>query len=433
MNRRNVLKGLGVSVALPYMPSLYSANKSDEKPPIRFAALVMANGINPHEWWIDEKYGAWDYSRSLKPMEAMKGKCSILKNLSLFPDEKASADHRHFTNILSGVKMKEENGLRKTGITLEQYLGKTLGKNNSIPSLSLGLEPVQVRNNAETGTAKYFTVSWSSPTSPVVPEIFPRQAFDRLFNTKMMLEDKSILDKVYKQAKSIRRDLSIHDQQKMDQYLTSVREVEQRIQKAAQENRGNGWQPTLTKPDIKAPEDGKPSELPLHTQNMLDIIRLAFQADKTRFASFLFAADASYNMRFDFLDGVDGRSLHGISHHKEKKENLEIYMKVNRWHVEQLMYLMREMDKVDEGNGTLLDNTMLFLGSNMWNGDLHQYHELPVIIAGGKNAGWIHDRLRKYEGDEKRKLCNLWIDVAQRAGLPIEKFGNGSMALEGLS
>jgi hypothetical protein len=299
----------------------------------------------------------------------------------------------------------------------------------------LAVEPAESGLRGGVPSVYYGTVSWSSKNTPIAPEVYPRAVFDRLFDTSGLLRDKSVLDAVLAQSKDVRRDLGAQDQQKLDEFMTSVRDLEQRIERATKEERLEGWRPTLAKPNMERPAAELPQDVCAHMRMMLDLILLAWRMDKTRVATLICNRDVSH-MKFGFLDGVLNEQLHSISHHKEDPKKLASYQRINQFHVEQLAYLMAKMKQVDEGNGTtLLDNVMLQFGSNMFNGDSHDGRNLPMIIAGhggGSLAGGrVIDTSAKPE--EQQRACNLYLALAQRMGVKLEKFGDSVEALQGLA
>lgn len=433
-SRRQVLKGLGASLALPFLPSLAWAvnpKRGVDVAPRRWAYLMMSNGVNDQHWWAKQGAAGLELSPTLQPLASHAKYLTVLENLTLFPEAKPLATHHYFTNFLSGAKAGDDAKAGR-GETIDYRMARAVGGDTAIPNLVLGLEPVQVRNKADGDTAAAFGISWKDAETIVVPEVYPRQAFDRLFNVKAMAQDQSVLDFVLDQAKGVEKRLDFDDKRKLDAYMTSVREVEQRIEILVKGQREGAWQPALSGPDIPPPPDGLAFGLPEHCKLMLDILALSFITDRTRIASFMFAADISYNMRYSFLDGVRGEALHSISHHRNSEEVLADYQRINQWHVEQVAYFLDRLNGVEEGNGTVLDNSMVVFGSNMFDGNKHDYTKLPMLIAGGANCGLTGNRVLRYENDDERRVCNLWVDNARRMGVDVDQVGNSTGALKGL-
>ena len=295
----------------------------------------------------------------------------------------------------------------------------------------LAVEPAESGLRGGVPAVYYSTISWSSKNTPIAPEVYPRAVFDRLFDTSGLLRDKSVLDAVLSQSKDLRKGLGGHDQQKLDEFMHSVRDLEQRIERATKEERLEGWRPTLAKPDMLRPAAELPQDVREHMRMMLDLILLAWRMDKTRVATLIFNRDVSH-MKFGFLDGVLNDQLHGISHHKEDPKKLASYQRINQFHVEQLAYLMKQMQAVDEGGGTtMLDNVILQFGSNMFNGDSHDGRNLPMILAGhgggSISGGRVIDTGAKSE--EQQRACNLYLSIAQRMGVKLDGFGDSTAPL----
>ncbi len=434
-SRRAVIKGLGASLALPFLPSLAFAEgrglaaAEAERAPRRLAVLLFANGVNEAHWWqkTDDENRITGLSRTLKPIERFRDDLLFLNNLHLF-DNTTGVHTPYFTNFLTGAEI-ERGAIPSLEESLDQMAARTVGKAAPVPSIALGVEPAGYGLSMGKPAVYNGTVSWSSPTTPVVPEIYPRRAFDRLFDTSALERDGSILDFVSRQARRVRSRLDTRDRHKLDEYLSSIREIERRIEMAASEDRLEGWTPSLDQPNLDRPDQGKPQNIPEHVKLMLDILVLALRMDKTRVATMLFQRDLT-GMRFNFLDGVGGSGMHDISHHRKRPETLEEYQKINHFHVEQLAYVLEKMKQVDEGHGTtLLDNTMLLFGSTMMDGDVHDANKLPLILCGGRSAGVRGGRAITYEKMADRRLCNLHLDLARRMGCRMESFGNSHYPL----
>lgn len=426
MNRRHLLKGLGATLGLPFFES---HAEPAGKPPLRYGCLVFANGVNPHQWWANGAGDGMDLSPTLAPLAPFKRHITVLKELHVFNN--TSGPHWPlFSNYLSGAKFRETL-IPEGSESVDQVIARHVGRETAVPSLVLGVEPAESGLRGGVPSIYYGTVSWSSKNTPIPPEIYPRAVFDRLFDATGLLRDKSVLDVVLAQSKDLRRELGTADQQKLDEFMQSVRDVELRIVRATKEERLEGWRPSLAKPDMDRPPENLPQDVREHMRLMLDLILLAWRMDKTRVATLIFNRDVSH-MRFGFLDGVPNEQLHGISHHKEDPAKLASYARINQFHVEQLAYLMERMGQVDEGNGsTLLDNVMIQFGSNMFNGDSHDGRSLPLILAGhgggGISGGRVIDTSDKSE--EQQRACNLYLTLANRMGVPIDRFGDSAEAL----
>ncbi|MCB1233472.1 MAG: DUF1552 domain-containing protein [Verrucomicrobiae bacterium] len=422
MNRRHLLQGLGATLTLPWFESL--ASSATAKAPVRYGCLLFANGVNPHEWDASGEGAAMRLSSTLQPLEELKEHITVLKDLHVFNN--TSGPHWPlFSNYLSGAQFKETL-IPEGGESIDQVIARHTGKETAVPSLVLAVEPAESGLRGGVPSVYYGTVSWSSKNTPIAPEVYPRAVFDRLFDTSGLLRDKSVLDAVLTQSKDMRGRLGSADQQKLDEFMHSVRDLELRIERAAKEERLEGWRPTLAKPDMERPSADLPQDVREHMRMMLDLILLAWRMDKTRVATLIFNRDVSH-MKFGFLDGVLNDQLHGISHHKEDAEKLASYARINRFHVERLAYLMKRMKEVDEGGGaTMLDNVMLQFGSNMFNGDSHDGRNLPMILAGHGGGGIAGGRVIDTGSlaEENQRACNLYLSLAKRMGVEIDRFGD---------
>ncbi len=437
ITRRAFLRGAGATLALPWLPSFAWAQggkaAENAKAPVRYGCMLFANGVNPHEWWAKGEGDAMELSSTLQPLAAFKRDITVLRELHVFNN--TSGPHWPlFSNYLSGAQFKETL-IPEGGESIDQVIARHTGKETSVPSLVLAVEPAESGLRGGVPSVYYGTVSWSSKNTPIAPEVYPRAVFDRLFDTSGLLRDKSVLDAVLAQSKDTRCGLGAQDQQKLDEFMTSVRDLEQRIERATKEERLEGWRPTLAKPNMERPAAELPQDVRAHMRMMLDLILLAWRMDKTRVATLIFNRDVSH-MKFGFLDGVLNEQLHTISHHKEDPKKLASYQRINQFHVEQLAYLMAQMKQVDEGNGTtLLDNVMLQFGSNMFNGDSHDGRNLPMILA-GHGGGTIAGGRCIDTGSlpaERQRACNLYLALAQRMGVKLDKFGDSVEALQGLA
>ncbi len=438
ISRRAAIRTLGATLTLPFLPSLAwaQAKKGDVTPgidiaPRRWATVLFANGVNVDHWWAKGEGDAMQLSSTLQPLEPFKKDLLFLDNLHLF-DDTVGVHTPYFTNFLSGEEIRK-GAIPSVAQSLDQLLARTVGKLTPVSSLTLGTEPGGPGNNLNS------TISWASATTPVPPEVFPRMAFDRLFDVSGLLRDRSILDFAKEQAADVRRKLGRDDRENLEEYLSAIRDIEQRIDLATAEDRFEGWRPSIETPNVERPPAGRPQNVREHMKLMVDIIVLAFQMDQTRVATLLFQKDIT-SMSFKFLQGVSNTGMHTISHHRHLENMLTEYQKINLYHVEMFAYMLGKMKAVQEGNGSLLDNTMLLFGSTMRDGDFHDANDLPLVVAGGKNCGIrTGGRHIRYEKLEDRRLCNLHLAMAQRMGVKdekgnvISKFGNSHYPLPGLA
>jgi hypothetical protein len=300
--------------------------------------------------------------------------------------------------------------------------------------LALGIEPTELR--LEDGLSMIYgsSISWASETKPATKEIYPARVFDMLVGDGKGRElDRSILDQVLGDATELRNRIGVSDRQKLDEYLESIRDIEKRIDRASREDRLEGWQPTISRPNMPRPDDDLPQDVPDHMRLILDLIVLAFQMDKTRIATCMLNNDLS-QMNFGFLDGVQG-SLHLDLTHNGRDPALEaMYLKTNQFHVQQFAYLLKRLKAIDEGGQSLLDNSLIMFCSNLFDGDKHQADEMPILLAGRGGGSLETGRVLDYldGGDDNRRACSLYLSLMDRMGVQLRNFGDTDRRLTGL-
>jgi hypothetical protein len=317
---------------------------------------------------------------------------------------------------------------------MDQVLAARIGGRTAIPSLVLGIEPNELR--LEDGLSMVYgsSLSWVSPTKPAAKEIYPARTFDRLVSDGSSRRlDRSILDEVKDDSQSLRTKISRGDSVKLEEYLESIRDVEKRIARASREERIEGWRPTLEKPDMPRPANELPQNVPDHMKLMLDLIVLAFQMDKTRIATLMLNNDLS-QMNFKFIQGVQGALHLDLTHNGHAPDKEAMYLKTNQFHIAQFDYLTRRMKEIKEGEGSLLDHSLLMLTSSLFDGDAHTANELPVLLAGRAGGTLQTGRVLDYRerGDERRKLCSLHLSILDRMGVNLDRFGDATERLEDL-
>jgi hypothetical protein len=275
-------------------------------------------------------------------------------------------------------------------------------------------------------------ISWATPAKPATKEIYPARTFDLLVGDgKGRQLDRSILDAVLQETHSLQPKVSRGDRHKLDEYLESIRSIEKRLDRASREERIEGWRPTLAKPDMPRPADEIPQNVPDHMKLMMDLLVLAFQMDKTRIATLMLNNDLS-QMNFRFLEGVQGALHLDLTHNGKAPAAEAMYLKTNQFHVEQFAYLLNRMKQIDEGGQSLLDNSMLMFGSNLFDGDAHGADQMPILLAGRgggslQKGGRIIDLLEK--GDDNRRACSLYLSLMDRMGVQLDRFGDTAQRL----
>jgi len=430
--RRTMLKGVGVAMALPWLESI--PVWGDESIPIeaaafpkRFAAMFMGNGINSKHWWAKGAGAEMELSKSLEPLEPLKAKINVITGLFNKQATGVGIHPGQTGNILSGAAL-QKGAVLKGAISVDQVLANHHGDETPQPSLVLGCEqPVTGYHETNFSMAYSSHISWQDANSPVPMEVYPSLAFDSLFDNQGSKRTKSILDRVKEHAHHLNRQVSHADQAKLDEYLTSVREVEKRIERTrsmkdkADDNARDRGVPAFT---MKRPDNGLPEDIREHMKLMGDIIALAFQTDKTRVATLLMCRDLS-GLFYPFLDV---RTAHHPASHDDQSD---AYERVSRYYVSQLAHLATRLEAMPEGNGTVLDHSCLMFVSNMWSGSQHDSNKVPLLLAGGLSGTLETGRVLDYlkDGDDNRKLCGLYLSILKRIGVQRDSFGDATTEL----
>ncbi|MHC2066385.1 DUF1552 domain-containing protein [Bremerella sp. T1] len=441
LSRRRFLQGCGVALSLPWMPSLaprMARAAEAGKPPVRSAFLYFPNGVWEKDW-VPEKTGSdYDLTSSLEPIADVRDDVLVLTGLDKKHSHGGDGHYAKTANFLTGMPVTKTTGkdISSGGISVDQLMAQHVGGNTPLPSLELGTEPVISGIDSNVGYTRLYGshISWQSPTRPVAKEINPRLVYERLFGKAMSPDSEkaesyqNLLDFVLEDARRLRPKLGRDDQFKMDEYLDSVRAVEKRIEYATKGENGD-WQPDVDEHVLAASKPGVPGDFRDHISIMLDLIVLAFQTDSTRIATMMFANDVS-GRNFSFLDGVQG-GHHQLSHHENKKEKIEQYQRINRWHVDQFAQMLRKMQSIQEGESTLLDNCMVLFGSSMSDGNRHDPDNLPILL-GGRGGNTLNSG-RHLAAEGMVPLCNVYHAMLERMGVEVEAFGDSTGPLKDLA
>ena len=432
--RRTALLGAGVTMALPWLESLpaYGDEQTAEAEslPRRFAALFMGNGINGDHWWARGAGNDMELSRSLQPLESLKSRLTVINGLFNRNATGVGIHPGQTGNILSGAALQKGSVL-KGGVSMDQVLAERIGQDSPQSSLVLGCEqPITGYHETNFSMAYSSHISWQNANSPVPMEVYPSLAFDSLFDNHGSRRMQSILDRVADHASHISRQVSGADQARLDEYLTSVREIEKRIERArsdkqrADESAERKGRSARLMP---RPDNGLPEDIREHMRLMCDIIATAFQTDKTRVATLLLCRDLS-GLFYPFLDV---RTAHHPASHNDLSDD---YEKVSRYYVGQLAYLAGRLDSMPEGQGSVLDNCCLMFVSNMWSGSRHDSTKVPLLLVGGLGGRLETGRVLDYQdkGDENRRLCSLYLSLMDRMGVELPQFGDADTRLADL-
>ncbi len=420
VSRRAFLRGMGVTMALPWLESVpvwgdETSKLSSSEPPVRVACLFSGNGFHSKEWWARGEGKAMELGKVLEPLHPVREKLLFLRGLY---NEEALIGGIHSCqtgNLLTGAHLAS-GGEIKSGVSMDQVLAQRLKDQTKVPSLVLGCEASIAAVHKNYSMIYSSHISWSSASTPTPLELYPGLAFDRLFRDELGKTDKSVLDAVREDAAGYRTKVSTSDQRRLDEFLSSVREVEQRIDQAGKSGRLQGWRPTLAKPDMPRPADGIPQDIDQHMRLMCDILVLAFRTDTTRVCTLKLNNDHS-SLRFPHLK-VDYMIHHLLSHTDGAD-----WLKVNRFFAQQLAYIAEKLDAVKEGDRTLLDNSMILYCSSMMTGN-HENNQLPVVMV-GRGGGQIKTgRVLDYLNKPNRKMCSLYLSMMEKAGVKLDSFGD---------
>jgi hypothetical protein len=444
ISRRTALKGLGTAIALPWLESLgFSADVGSSAaagPPRRLAFLYVPNGVNMSAWTPKSEGPLSELPEILQPLAPFKSSINVISGMTL---DKARAngdgpgDHaRAMSAFLTGCQPRKTHGADiRVGMSADQHVATTIGDQTRFPSLELGIEKGLNAGNCDSGYSCAYSanLSWRSESTPNAKETDPKAVFDRLFGgndprelaearARRELYNKSILDFITDDAKGLNKTLGSGDRKKLDEYLTSIREIEQRIEKARRVSN----QPA-PKPNMAAPS-GVPKEWQEHVHLMMDLLVLAFQTDLTRVITLPIANDGS-NRPYKMIEVAEGH--HDLSHHGSDPKKLEKIKKINSFHIEQVAYLLKKMSSVKESNGTtLLDNAMVVYGSGIGDGNRHNHDDLPILLA-GKGGGTIEGgRHLVFPKRSDTPLMNLYLALFERMGAPATRFGDSTGVLK---
>ncbi|NQV27926.1 MAG: DUF1552 domain-containing protein [Rhodopirellula sp.] len=413
-------------MALPWMESLRvwgdepKGKEPGSQAPTRMAILFSGCGYHRNEWWAKGQGSEMELGKVLHPLNDFRDRLVFIRGLYNAEALKGNIHSSQTGNLLSGAPLSA-GGTIRSGTSVDQVVAQRLGRQTKLSSLVLGCEKANPSVHKNYSMLYSSHISWSSPTTPTPLEVYPALAFDQLFTDSTRKGDRSVLDAILADANDLRRGISQTDQQKLDEYLNSVREVEQRIERAGQRGELQGWRPTLTKPNIFRPKDGYPQDIVEHMKLMCDILVLAFQTDTTRVCTLKLNNDHG-TLRFPHL-GVDYMIHHLLSHN-----DTDDWLKVNQFFLEQMAYIARRLDAIQEGERTALDNSMIMLCSSMLNGH-HDASQLPVVMVGGGGGKIKGGQNLDYLGQSDRQMSRLYLSMMRNMGVHLDKFGDATRPL----
>ncbi len=430
--RRTFLRGVGVAVGLPLLDSMVPAqtplSKTAATPKSRFCGIYVPHGATMDKWTPAQEGAGFEFSESLKPLEKLRDRINVVTNLA-HPSASgvgsdAGADHaRSAAVFLSGAH--SEKGSVHAGMTIDQVLAEHIGQDTPLPSLELGIEEVALNCGSGYGCAYFNTISWRTPTLPLPMENSPQVVFERLFgdgtNSAQRLarkqQDRSILDSVTDKVAHLQGKLDPSDRTRLGEYLDDIREIERRIQKAEEQSAS----------DINVPEApvGIPEAFEDHLKLMYDLLTLAYRAEITRISTLMYARDTS-GATYPPSGVRDG--FHGASHHSNVRANMDRFALINRYHVQTLGYFLEKLKATPDGEGNLLDHSVVLYGSSMSNGNQHDHDPLPIVVAGGASGQLKGGRHMIYPAHTP--MSNLMLSLLDKLGVRQASFGDSTGKLE---
>lgn len=441
LSRRTLLRGAGAAIGLPWLEAMTpraSAAKLAGKPPVRMAALYVPNGMHEPTWTPKLKgTGAeWELSEGQLPLTDFKPYLNVFTNLWNQGSKSGDGHYVKLSGWLTSTTISKTLGvdISCNGVSMDQIAARATANATPFPSLELAVAPVTTGVDRNVGYTRIYGshIAWAGPTQPLAREINPRSVFERLFRAtsgqslNTAKQDKLLLDRVLDDATELRGQLGKADQHRMDEYLSVVRSLEERLERASQPQKSD-WKPRATL-DPAAKPNGVPKDFPEHVRLMMDMIALAFQTDSTRICTFMFGNEVT-NQSFRFLEGVTG-GHHDSSHHQNKEELLRDYFRISQWHVMQFAYLLEKLRGMQEGESNVLDNSMILFGAGIRDGNKHDPHNLPLVLAGKAGGRLRTDQHLVYGTDSP--LSNVFMAMLDAFGTPVERFADSTGPAAGL-
>jgi Protein of unknown function (DUF1552) len=430
--RRTVLRGLGASIALPLLDSMLPAQtplaKTAAKPRSRLSCIYVPHGATMDKWTPAAEGAGFEFTEILTPLDKFRDRICVVSNLGHAPaagvGSDAGADHARSAAVyLSGAHPEKDS--IKVGTTIDQIAAQHIGQDTPLPSIELSIEEVAISCGSGYACAYSNTISWKTPTIPLPMENNPQVVFEKLFGDGSTNADRaarkqqsrSLLDSVMSQVASLQNDLPASDRAKLNGYLDDVREIERRIEKAA-----NQMPAGLELPEAPV---GVPESFDEHFKTMFDLQVLAFRADVTRVATLMYARDTSGAV---YPQSGVREGFHVASHHSNNRANMDRFALINKYHVQMLAYFLDKLKATADGDGNLLDHAMVLYGSSMSNGNQHDHDPLPVILAGGAAGQLKGGRHMKYA--PHTPMSNLLLAVLDKLGIDQASQGDSTGKLE---
>ena len=436
--RRQFLRGVGTAVALPFLDAMVPAmsRASSVKPPVRMAMVYVPNGIDMRNWNPSYEGKLEELPRIMKPLEPFKQDITVLGNLTHNAGRAlldGAGDHgRCCASYLTGIQPRKTMVDIKSGVSFDQLVASQVGKNTRFPSLEVGMEDARQAGDCDSGYSCAYTnnLAWRTESQPLPPILNPRVLFERLFGTGASLTPeararqnryrRSILDMVSDDTHQLESDLGPSDRRKLDEYLSSIREIEHQIERAEKDN-------AQLSPGTMDKPYGVPADFSEHYKLMTNMMTVAFQADQTRVITFLVTREGT-SRAYPEIGIPDGH--HPLTHHRNQLPLMEKVAKINTYHVQQFAGWIEKLKSIKEGDSTLLDNSMIVYGAGLSDGNRHSHEDLPTLIAGRGGNSFKPGRHIVYR--RETPMCNLFLTMMDRMGLPTEHFGDATGPLAGL-
>ena len=439
IQRRTFLRGAGAAVALPFLDSMvpaFATAATTPKPPVRMAFAYVPNGVDFRNWKLGYEGNLDKMSRILQPLDPYKKDINVLGNLTHNGGRAlldGPGDHgRCSASYLTGIQPRKTMADIKVGVSFDQIVGQHVGKGTSFNTLELGLEDTRQAGDCDSGYSCAYTnnLAWRGESQPLPPTLNPRALFERLFGEDAAMTPearrhrnlyrRSVLDLVSDDAKRLAQDLGPTDQRKLDEYLSSIRDIELQLARADKDS-------IQIDPGFEKPY-GIPADFAEHFSLMTNMVTVAFQANLTRVVTFLVTREGT-SRAYREIGIPDGH--HPLTHHRGQEELMEKVAQINVYHVQQFAKWIGKMKDIKEGDSTLLDNSMIVYGAGLADGNKHSHEDLPTVIAGRAGGSFQTGRSIVYR--KETPMCNLFLTMMDRMGVPTEHFGDSSGPLDGLT
>ena len=432
--RRTFLRGMGATLALPFLDAMVPAMSARAPGTPRFAAVYVGNGANMFDWTPPTAGGDFEFSPTLKPLERYRSRTLVFTGLDNYPatdqGDTGGQHPRAAPAFMSSVHPRQTEGADvEAGTTVDQMIAARICRDSKLPSLEVSVDRNDVVGACDHGYACAYmnSISWKTPTMPLPAETNPRFVFERMFGSgdtpeerlARVEEDRSILDGLSREIARLSGTLGGPDRAKLGEYLDAIRDVEQRITRAESTNDAV---------DVPERPVGVPETFREYAELMFDLQVLTFQADITRVTSFMMARE---NINRSYNEIGLPEAHHSMSHHGNNPEKMQDFSKLNTYHVDTLAYYLDRLQSAQDGDGTLLDSTVVLYGSGMSDGNTHNNYSVPVVVVGGRENGLAGNRHLVYP--KGTPLANLSLSLLDKFGVQVDAFGDSTGHLSLLS